>query len=279
MQMTSQSLFASVAILHIWRLVLAGILEKRQSLHRRLVTQENANHTLQGEVVHLRSLANLGLVTAMAAHEINNVLTPVSSYAQLAMSHPDDEELGKKAIAKAAFNTLRASDILKSMLSMASGNKPYRDRYSVKELVDEVFSCIGRDLSKDNIRLCVDIDRRIMVYGERVGVQQVLMNLILNARESMLEGASKGGELSIKAGYEGDSVSIEISDTGCGISHSEQSKIFDAFYSTKSKSSGSGGSGLGLAFCRQIIDSHGGEILVESEPCVGTVFKVILPRH
>lgn len=259
-------------------MVLASILEKRQSLHRRLAKQEDINDSLQSEVVHLQSLANLGKVSAMIAHEINNILTPVGSYAQLAMAHPEDEELTKKAIAKAASNTLRAGRILENMLGMAGGKRRYKDRYGVKELVDEILLCIARDFSKDNIQLHLDLGDEITVYAERVSLQQVLMNLILNAREAMLERTPKGGQLSIKASQDAESVTIVISDTGCGIAQAECDKIFEAFYSTKSGSDG-GGTGLGLAFCRQIIDSHNGEIMVESQPGVGTSFQIILPQH
>jgi signal transduction histidine kinase len=109
-------------------------------------------------------------------------------------------------------------------------------------------------------------------------IQQVLMNLILNARDAMLP---RGGILTIKAQDTVDTVQIEVADTGCGIEPADLKKIFEPFFTTrtdKSSPSETIGSGFGLVFCKQIIDAHGGSIAVESEPARGSTFKITLPK-
>jgi signal transduction histidine kinase len=125
-----------------------------------------------------------------------------------------------------------------------------------------------------NIRIPEDL----RVWAVPVQIQQVLMNLILNAREAMLP---RGGILNIKATENSDAVQIEITDTGCGIESDDLRNVFDSFFTTKtdrSSASQHSGSGLGLAFCKKIIDAHGGCISVESQPDQGSTFTITLPK-
>ena len=140
---------------------------------------------------------------------------------------------------------------------------------------------VGRDLSKEGIKLNLYIQEDLDVWANGICLQQVFMNLILNARQAMISQGRKGGILAIFAEQVDDSVEITVSDTGCGIEACDIRKIFDAFYTTKSRNSAApqSGSGLGLAFCKRIIDEHNGMISVESKLGVGTTFKIILQGH
>ncbi|AQT69145.1 Sporulation kinase D [Anaerohalosphaera lusitana] len=255
---------------------MAGILEKRQAIHSRLATEQERNAELQSHVDSLQPLANVGLVSSMIAHEINNILTPLGSYAELSLQHPDDPNLTEKALKKTLANTKRASQILDSMLKLASNKPQPKEICNVNALLDEVFQCIARDLGKDGISVERDIPEELAVSVQPNLFQQVLMNLILNARQAMLPA---GGRLRILAAIKTDCVEISVFDTGEGIAASDLGHVFEPFFTKRgSEKSDKKGSGLGLAFCKKIVEAHGGTISVDSERHVGTTFKITLPN-
>jgi signal transduction histidine kinase len=124
----------------------------------------------------------------------------------------------------------------------------------------------------------IQIPEDLKVWAVPVQIQQVLMNLVLNAREAMLAG---GGVLTIEAHTTANAVEIEVRDTGCGITTDNLKNIFETFFTTKRNKEPQQhhGSGLGLVFCKEVIDAHGGCISVESKPDKDTSFKIILPRR
>jgi signal transduction histidine kinase len=260
---------------------LEGLLEKRQSLNHQVKKQQEINEALAAQINHLQPLANLGLVSAMIAHEMNNILTPLMSYSQLSMLHPDDTGLAQKTIKKTAVNSERAGKILHSMLAMARGQKQDKKDHNVKELVDEVLTLIARDFSKDRIKLTLNIDGDLTVYGEAICLQQVIMNLILNAKDAIISSKTTSGVLGVSAQTGNDVTIIEVSDNGCGVEAAHLEKIFEVFYSTKSENQkpGESGAGLGLAFCKKVIDDHDGNINVVSSQGNGTTFKITLPNQ
>lgn len=258
---------------------MASITGKRLSLHRDLQRRRAENAALESEIEELGRLANMGVASYMIAHEINNLLTPIGTYAALALKNPDDVELGKKALGKAVRNCERASKIMESMLALAGGRSQEKENCRLIELVDEVFACLVRDFSKDGITVGIQIAADLDVWAVPVQIQQVLMNLILNAREAMLKA---GGILRIKAEEGADGAEITVSDTGEGIETSDLPEIFEPFFTTKGKGkspSGRLGRGLGLAFCKRVVEAHSGTIAVESKPAEGSTFKIVLPRQ
>jgi signal transduction histidine kinase len=230
------------------------------------------------QLASLQHMANVGTVSHMIAHEINNLLTPLKSYATLALNHPDDAALAEKALKKAATNCERASKVMQSMLALADGKTQEKKTSRLADLVEEIFTCLCRDFSKDRISVDVRIPDGLTVWGVPVQIQQVLMNLILNARDAMLP---RGGILSIQATQEADAVEIVVADTGEGIDPAVLDSIFQTFFTTKkdhNQATEHSGAGLGLAFCKMVVDGHGGRISVESTPGQGSSFKVALPQ-
>ncbi len=257
---------------------MTSIIEKRLSLHKHLENQQKLNNTLKSQISRLQALANIGTATCMIAHEINNLLTPLANYATLALNNPDDKSLTEKALQKTARSCERASKIMESILAVANGETQEKKNTRLITLVEEIFNCLCRDFAKDAITVEIQIPQDLTVWAVPVQIQQVLMNLILNARDAMLP---RGGVLTIEAQSTTDAVRIELSDTGCGIESADLKKIFEPFFTNKADEglqSQCSGSGLGLAFCRKVIDAHSGSISVESEPAKGSTFKMTLPK-
>jgi len=258
---------------------LASIIERRLSLHQCLAQKEEENRALKSQNVQLQALANLGSATCMIAHEINNLLTPLANYAALATQNPDDKKLTEKVLDKTMRNCQRASKIMQSMLAIANGQKQKRETVSGKALVEEVFTCLCRDFAKDAIRVEIQVDSALEVSCVPVQIEQVLMNLILNARDAMLPG---GGALRVSAAADAEHIDLVVSDTGCGITPENLKNIFRPFFTTKTgkdcPAGSDSGSGVGLAFCRRIVDAHGGEITVQSQSGQGSTFTIRLPR-
>jgi signal transduction histidine kinase len=258
---------------------LASVIEKRVSLHRQLQKQHEESVALKSQVSRLQALANIGTTTCMIAHEINNLLTPSASYAALALKNPDDKALAEKALQKAMRNCEQASKIMESMLAVANGETEKKKEVLLVSLVKDVFQCLCRDFSKDGITVNLKIPEDLKICAVPVQLQQVLMNLILNARDAMLK---TGGVLTIGAHTTTGSVEIEVRDTGCGIAAEDLKNIFEPFFTTKMDKESQGqpsGCGLGLAFCEKAVSAHGGSISVESRLGEGTIFKIILPKH
>ncbi|UCC98335.1 MAG: HAMP domain-containing histidine kinase [Phycisphaerales bacterium] len=255
---------------------MASITEKRLSLHRRIKAQDSRNEALKSQLAGLQHLANVGTVSHMIAHEINNLLTPLKSYASLALNHPDDAVLTEKALQKTAANCERASKVAESLLALADGQTQPEQTSRLDELVEGIFTCLCRDFGKDGISVDIRIPEGLTVRGVPVQIQQVLMNLILNARDAMLP---RGGVLSIGATQKADAVEIVVADTGQGIAQTDLDSIFETFFTTKTEKAPAqhSGTGLGLAFCKMIVDRHGGHISVESTPGQGSRFTITLP--
>jgi len=257
---------------------LASIIDKRLALHQRLIQKEQENSTLKSQNLQLQALANLGSVTSMIAHEINNLLTPLTSYAALAVRNTEDKELVAKVLEKTVRNCQRASNIMTSMLAVANGQSQEVENAKVQALIDEVFTSLCRDFQKDRITVTTEIPETLAVPCVPVQIQQVLMNLILNARDAMLPS---GGVLKITAAENGEYIHLMVSDTGKGIARSDQRRIFEPFFTTKADQDDAttySGSGVGLAFCKRVIDGHGGDISVASTPGVGSTFRIRLPK-
>lgn len=257
---------------------LTSIIEKRLCLHKRLANQRKQNNALKSQITRLQALANIGTATCMIAHEINNLLTPLAGHAALALSKPDDNALAEKTLQKTLRNCEQASKIMESMLSLANAETQEKKNTDLITLVEEIFTCLCRDFSKDGITVKIEIPKALTVWAVPAQLQQVLMNLVLNAREAMLP---RGGALTIKAEERTDVTQIEVTDTGHGIEPADLRDIFESFFTTKTRKdspSQHSGSGLGLAFCKKIIDAHDGSIAVESKPAEGSTFTITLPK-
>ena len=257
---------------------MSNLVKKRQSLHQQLQENEERIHCLEEQIQLTQKMATLGTMASLAAHEFNNILVPMINYSELALQHPDDHSLMRKALEKTVEHGHRASVIIQSMLGLVRDRGQEKTDVKLADIVQECFQCIARDLKKDNITARVDIPADIMICVVPGQWLQMLLNIIINARHAML---TSGGQLTIGAGVEPEGTVItHISDSGSGIDPALIDKIFEPFVTTKAKTDKleQKGTGLGLMVCRDIVESHGGTIRVESTLHQGTTFTISLPK-
>ena len=191
---------------------------------------ESELQQIRSELTHSHRLATLGTLTSTIAHEYNNILTPVISYAQFALANPSDPELMQKAVQKALSGAQRAAKISSSVLGFAR-EQDETGPAALHEVVEEALSCLARPPAKDGIELNVDVpDVRITISA--LNLQQVLMNLILNARKAMHRD---GGTLTLRGHVDGDYLKLDVADTGPGIPLEIQERLFEPFATTPTR--------------------------------------------
>ena len=252
-----------------------------EQLTRQIAFAQQQLDLLKSELTESQRLATIGTIAAVIAHEFNNLLTPIVSYSQYAIESIDngapDMEMIKKALTKSYQSSTKAGRICSSMLDLARGEST-TNVIEIQKLVEEVLTVLARDPQKDGIALRVQVQPGLSVSGDHIQLEQVLLNLLINARHAML---GRGGSLTVKAQRtEGsDEVRIQVIDTGPGIPEKLLPKIFQPFFTTKgtAKKGETRGTGLGLAICKEIVEHHRGRIEVASEVGRGTTFSIYLP--
>lgn len=244
-------------------------------LEVQLDTLERRMSQLQRQVQRLQRFASLGTVSTILAHEFNNLLTPILSYCQYAQTQSEPELL-KKAVAMAYKNSQRLSTLCGKILGMASDDLMGPVDTEIRPLLDDAASCLGRDLGKEDIEVTLDAAPNLRARAHAGSLRQVLFNLVLNARQAMLD---RGGRLRLSARQrEGGGVEITIADTGCGIRAEDLEHIFEPFFTTKGhEHDDRRGLGLGLYITRQLMEEQGGTISVQSRRGSGTTFTLTLP--
>ncbi len=234
------------------------------------------------QLTQTQKLAAMGTMAAMLAHEFNNILTRALNYAEHAMTYPDDAELTATSLQKIMDNCTQAAEISRAIFDFSGTSDGRRRPVVLVDLAQAAITCLGRDPSKDNIAIRTRIAPDLTVQANPTLLQQVLYNLVLNARQAILSQGRQGGRLTIAADRtKGGQVAIRITDSGCGIPADVLPNIWKPFFSTKSAddSTDRKGIGLGLAICRWIVEDHGGTIHVESTEGKGATFTINLPGN
>ena len=232
---------------------------------------------LEEQLMHAQRLSVLGELTGTATHEFNNILMTIINYAKLGLRNKN-EASRTKALDKILASASRASKITNSILAGAKNRCKGFEPTNFTDLVEDSLILLEKELHKYGITVEKSFSDKlpeIMADGNQI--VQVIFNLLINARQAM----PNGGRLVLKIRYDEENEMIDfiVRDFGVGIPQKTLPRIFDPFYSTKSKpdESGQGGTGLGLSRCKKIIEQHCGSIRVESTEGKGTSFTVKLP--
>src|SRR5579871_5438627 len=230
---------------------------------------------LRRQLLQAQKLSSVGALASSVAHEFNNILTTIINYARLAL-RADGDEARTQALEKILKGSQRAATIINSMLGFARNTSTQRERVDLVAVVEEALVLCEKDLSKHCIRVEKKYHGRPHADVVPAQVEQVLLNLIINARQAMPRGGQL--RLEVRENPRTKMVELKVADSGVGIPPDRLRLIFEPFYTTKEPdSNGHGGTGLGLSVCRQIIEQHQGRIRVESLVGKGSTFTVKLP--
>ena len=257
----------------ILNISLAPLHTKTAEIEGTLVAIEDVTQRIQLEeqVQQSEKLSSIGLLAAGVAHEVNTPLTGISSYAQMLMQQVPESDPRRQLLEKIHRQTSRASAIVNNLLNFSRVSDARLVEVNVHRVLDDTIQLLEAQLRNTQIEVVRRYDDPMpSLLGNAAKLQQVFMNLILNARDAM----PNGGRLEIATEAGDATAAINFRDTGTGISAENLSKIYDPFFTTKQIGQGTG---LGLAVSYGIIKDHGGHIHVESKPGEGALFQITLP--
>lgn len=243
-------------------------------MSRKMAEDIERLRALNEHLVRAEKLAAAGTLAAGVAHEVNNPLASISSLIQILQSRPltaENEPETREMLRLASTQIARISQVLRDMMDFARQRPPARSAIDLARVVESSLRLASFDKAFKRLRVETDFDAQApRVLADQDQMQQVFLNLLLNARDAMPEG----GELRINTLFveEAREVVVEFEDTGQGIPADALPHVFDPFFTTKRA-----GAGLGLAVCYGIVTAHGGRITVESRDGRGTTVRVALP--
>jgi len=233
---------------------------------------------MQMELAHLNRVASMGQLTASIAHEVTQPIAATHTNASAALRflnrNPPDLEEVREALERMVKDTDRAGNIVGRIRDHIKKAPPRKDSVDLNDAIMELIRLARVELAKDE----VSVQTRFMeglspIEGDRVQLQQVILNLILNAVEAMSSVSDGTRELSISTEQsQKDSVLVTVRDSGPGIDPDHLERVFETFYTTKST-----GVGMGLSIRRSIINAHGGRLWAEANRPKGVVFRFTLP--
>jgi signal transduction histidine kinase len=226
---------------------------------------------LEDQLVQNEKLTSIGLLAAGVAHEVNTPLAVISSYSQMLRKEISPEDQRYKLLEKITKQTFRASEIVNNLLNFSRTNATEFTDVDIHQVINETLSLLDHQFKSARILVQRELKADFPVtIGNAGKLQQVFLNLFVNARDAMAEG----GVLNVRTETADSKIEVIVQDSGVGISRENVKKIYDPFFTTKAAGKGTG---LGLSVSYGIVQEHGGNISVESRPGVGTSFKLELP--
>jgi PAS domain S-box-containing protein len=243
------------------------------------VTERRRAEQDRQALAHANRITTMGQLTASIAHEVNQPIAAVVTNAQAAlrwlnMQPPDPEEV-RLALDRIVSNGRRAGDVINRMRALVRKAPPLNDQLDVNEVTREVIALTRSELHSSGTLLRTELAGGLpLIQGDRIQLQQVMLNLILNAVEAMSESDEGSRELLISTEADGaNGVRIAVRDWGPGLKPESLDRLFDAFYTTKQD-----GMGMGLSICRSIIEAHGGRLWATTNVPQGALFQFTLPQ-
>jgi C4-dicarboxylate-specific signal transduction histidine kinase len=249
----------------------------RDITDRKRAEQQSRKHL--AELAHVMRLRTMGEMASGMAHELNQPLTAIATYAGACLNTL--QQVPSPAVDKATDmleridrQAVRAGRIIHRLRSFVSRTPAARDTRDMNELIREVLVLAEGELRAQRIRLQLNLDESIPpVHVDAIQIQQVLLNLVNNAREAMSDASDDGRALTVETELAGaDTVEVAVCDTGAGVAAENADLLFDAFFTTKPE-----GMGMGLAISRSIAESHGGRLWFTPNASRGCTFRFAIP--
>jgi PAS domain S-box-containing protein len=252
-----------------WYVLLTDVEDRTQALARL--------QQMQSDFAHMNRVSMMGEFAASLSHEILHPIATARNNARAGMlfleRSPPNLDKAKVAFGCVVRDADRAKDIVGRVRDQIKKAPPRKERFDLNEAIDEVIVMVQSTIAKNRIVVRTHLmDGLVPIWGDRVQLQQVLLNLALNAAEAM--GSVEEGirELVISTEQDQTGALVAVRDSGPGIDSANLDRVFDTFYTTKSS-----GIGMGLSICRSIIDAHGGKLWAEANEPRGAVFQFTLP--
>lgn len=253
-----------------------------QSFHRDITEKMR----LREQALQSQKMESLGVLAGAIAHDFKNVLTGILAHTEVLRRHVTTDDFGKRRIKTIEDSARRAGQLISKLLSFSRKESLQLAPSDLNSVVTDTVELLGRALLEQNVKIKIMLDRDLpVVNGDDIQLEQVITNLVLNAKDAM----AQGGTITISTGRRtlapdsplvapflkpGNYVVLSVSDTGAGIPREIIGRIFDPFFTTKEQGKGTG---LGLAIVYGVVKSHRGEIRVESREGEGTVFEIFVP--
>lgn len=255
---------------------IAPLVSKKFNVIGRLIIMDDITERveLEAQLSQADKLSSVGLLAAGVAHEVNTPLAVISSYAQMLSKQVQTDPQKSALLEKITRQTFRASEIVNNLLNFSRTSSAEFTEVDVNKVISDTLALLEHQFKTSRIKIQDELSQHLPAISGNPGrLQQVFLNLFLNAKDAMVNG----GTLRI-ATWNGDGVNVLVSDTGAGIAPENIRKIYDPFFTTKTAREGQPrGTGLGLSVTYGIIQEHAGKIRVESQPGEGTSFYLDFP--
>jgi signal transduction histidine kinase len=254
-----------------------ALVETRDQLEIRVSERTAELMKTQAELAHLSQVLSMGELTASIAHEINQPLTAVVTHGHACVewlsANPPNLEKARLTANRIIQEGTRAGAVVGRVRALFKQEAQAKTWFDMNELIRELTTFLRDEAVRRHISIRTDLAPNLpKVNGDRIQLQQVLLNLTMNAMDAMLETTSQSNELLVSTCEDGAAVLVRVEDRGSGLDSETEGKIFDPFFTTKPH-----GTGLGLSISRSIIDSHQGRLWAEPNPGGGSIFQFTLP--
>jgi C4-dicarboxylate-specific signal transduction histidine kinase len=232
----------------------------------------------RSELAHVARVTSLGALTASIAHEVNQPIGASRNDANAALrflaANPPNLSEVKEALEAVVNETYRAQTIISRIRDQVKREPPRKENVNLNDAIEGMISLVRDELFTNHVSVQTQLAKGLsLVPGDRVQLQQIMLNLILNAIEAMTGSGSNVRNLMISSEAQSDgAILVTITDSGPGIASGDQERIFESFFTTKTD-----GIGIGLSICRSIIESHGGRLWLDNQHSGGAAFKFTLP--
>ncbi|SDJ28666.1 MULTISPECIES: PAS domain-containing protein [Bradyrhizobium] len=240
---------------------------------------EEKLHKAQAELAHVTRVTALGELTASIAHEVNQPLAAVVANAEACLRWLDratpDLAAARRSAEWVINDATRASEVIRRVRALANKTDVEKVPLDLNDVVRDVMVLVQRELASHRVSVRMELAPLPMILGDRVQLQQVIINLVMNGIEAMQPVTDRPRELAVRSGQdEARHALVSVTDCGIGIAADNANRLFNAFFTTKSS-----GLGMGLSICRSIVEAHGGRLMVSRNEGPGATFQLALPAH